>query len=170
MWNSVPGEEKLQAPIVSGKQLCDLQKRTWRSWWIPRWTWARNMHLQKRKLMLSWDPLVGVLQEGQDKWFFLFTQQSWGRTWSAMPSSKLFSARETCIYWIESNEGPPLKWWWIHSTSCMRKGWESWDSSDKIKLKKYLNVFEYLKRRCKEDAPRLFSVVSSARTKNSRHK
>lgn len=78
--------------------------------------------LAERKLMLSWDPLVGVLQEGQDKWFFLFTQQSWGHTWSAMPSSKLFSARETCIYWIESNEGPPLKWWWIHSTSCMRKG------------------------------------------------
>ena len=82
-----------------------VQKRTWGSWWTPHWTWASNVPLQKRKLMVSWAAWE-VLPAGEGRWSFSSVQHWWGQTWSAGSSSGHTSTRETWTHWKESSKGP----------------------------------------------------------------
>jgi len=54
--------------VLGGHQLEAAQQEwAWGSWWTQRWTWANNVPLRQRRLMVSWAALDRVLPAGQGR-------------------------------------------------------------------------------------------------------
>lgn len=133
---------------------------TW--WWATGWKEAlqkRNGHpggqvecvintyLQQRQAVAYWAAWGRALTKGQGRWSFPSIQFHWGHTWNSRPISWLPSIRETWTHLKESSKAPEGEWGTAWSTSDKRRGWEN-----------------------REDKARLFSVVSSYRSRDNRKK
>lgn len=84
-----------------------------------------------------------------------------------MFSYGLLTIRERWTYWKESRKGPlrRLRDWSIFHIG---KGRKSWNCLALIRLRRDpINLYKYVKRRCKEDGARMFLVGSSGRTGGS---
>ena len=71
-----------------------LQKRAWRFWWTPSWTWANNAALQQRRQMVTWASLRKALLAGQGKRSFLSAEPWWGYSWTQLYPFLDYSVQE----------------------------------------------------------------------------
>lgn len=88
-----------------------LTKRIWRSFLVlTKLTFLTKLTVTQKCAPVAkkafWAALGRVLPAGQGSQAFLSTQHCWGRTWSAVSSSGLPSARETWMNWGECSKSP----------------------------------------------------------------
>lgn len=76
----------------------------------PGWTlirtWATDMLLQQRRLIVSWAALSKVYPVSWGRWSFPSIQHWWGHIWSATFSPELLTMRKTPEDWRHHNQEP----------------------------------------------------------------
>ena len=139
-------------------------------WWVTGWLWTSSVSLLPIRPVVSWDALQWVWPASQGRFSFPFSLPWWGHIYS--PCYGLPGLNKTSTYWRESSRRSQ-RWLRAWSTSLMRKGWETWESSaqrgeDGVGiLLVFINVswvgVEWM-------GPGSFSAVPRERTRNNRHK
>ena len=132
------------------------------------------MPLQQRQPRASWAALGSAVSRSRGAVLRSFpcTWHWWDHSWSAASSSGLPSTRKRSTYWRKFAEGPR---WWLRNWSIQptKRGWETGlFRLQKLRLRQgdLICVKIYLMAGSKVAKARLFSVVSSDRTRGNRHK
>jgi len=76
-----------------------LQRRTWGSWWMKRWTWASREHLQHGKPTASWVALKKGWPAGRGRRLSPSILPLWGPIWSTASRPGAPSIRNTQSFW-----------------------------------------------------------------------
>lgn len=132
------------------------------SWWTTGWIWVSNVPVLLRRLMVFLAVLGKGSQADRAGWSFFSTHHQWGHVWSAMP--------------VQKRSGHTGKSDWRTGLCLLCEEAERSEAVQPKKRDLWGNltnecegVYEYLQGECKDGA-RIFSLVSSARTRSSEHK
>lgn len=109
----------------------------------------------------------GLLPAGEGRWSFSSDELWWRHIWSAVLSSEL-SIQDTWAYWRKSSK-EPQKWVRDWNISSMEEKLGELELFSLEREGALINVYKYVKRKCKEDEAMLLSVMPSDRIRGYGH-